>query len=324
LNRRKILVALGAVLMAPLAKAQQAARITRVGFLANSDASTLANYLDAFRQGLRELGYVEGHNVVYEYRYAEGKYERLPGLAAELVRAKVDAIVIEGSAATKAARNATKTIPIVMAQVGDPVGSGFIQSLARPGANVTGVTTLSLDLVGKQMGLLKEMVPGLTSVAVIWNPDHPGHPRAMPGIETAARSLGLELRLVEVRRLGELEKALAEVARRRPGALTAVSEPIYDSQQAQIAKFALQNRLPTAYTKVFAQKGGLMSYGARFPDLYKRAAVCVDKLLKGAKPADLPVEQPTQFELIINLKTAKAIGITIPQSVLLRADEVIQ
>lgn len=323
-GRRQFLVASSALLVAPLAKAQQAAKVARVGFLGAGDATNLANYLEAFRLGLRELGYLEGRNIVIEYRFAEGKYERLPGFAADLVRLKVDAIVIEGSAAMQAARNATRTVPIVMALVGDPVGSGFIQSLARPGANISGVTTLSLELVGKQMELLKEIVPGLGRVAVLWNPDHPGHPRAIPGIRTAARTLGLELQLVEVRSIDELDKAFAELARKRPGALTAVSEPIYDRQQTRIADFAAQNRLPAAYTKAFAQRGGLMSYGARFPDLFRRAAVYVDKILKGAKPADLPVEQPTKFELIINLKTARKLGLNISRDFLARVDEVIQ
>lgn len=295
-----------------------------MGFLGNSDRSTLGSYLDAFHQELRELGYFEGRNILIEYRWAEGKYERVPSLVNELVSLKVDAIVTEGSVATQAARNATGTIPIVMAQVGDPVGSGFIQSLARPGANVTGVTTLSLGLVGKQMELLKEIVPDLGGIAVLWNPDHPGHPRAIPDIETAARRMGLNLQLVEVRTLKELNGALAELVRKRPGALTAISEPIYDSQQKRIAEFAVRNGLPSAYTKAFADMGGLLSYGARFDDLFRLAAVVLDKILKGAKPADLPVEQPTKFELSINLKTAKALGLKIPPSVLLRADRVIE
>jgi putative ABC transport system substrate-binding protein len=323
-KRRQFLVAASALLVAPRPRAQPVAKVARVGFLGNSDRSTLANYLEVFNQELRELGYIEGRNISIEYRWAEGKYARIPSLVNELVRLKVDAIVTEGSVATQAARKATSTIPIVMAQVGDPVGSGFIQSLAHPGANVTGVTTLSLGLVGKQMELLKEIVPGLGRVAVLWNPDHPGHPRAMPDIKAAARRMGLNLQLVEVRNLDELNVALAGLARKRPSALTAVSEPIYDSQQKRIAEFAVQNGIASAYTKAFADMGGLMSYGARFDDLFRLAAVVLDKIIKGAKPADLPVEQPTKFELIINLKTARTLGLKIPQSVLLRADRVIE
>ncbi len=292
--------------------------------MANSDPTYLASCLDAFRQGLRELGYREGQNIAIEYRYAAGKYERLPDFATELVRLKVDVIVTESSIATQAGRSATTTIPNVMALVGDPVGAVLIRSLTRPGANITGVTSLSLDLVGKQMEMLKEMVPGLDRVAVVWNPGHPGHPRTTPGARAAARTLGLELQLTEVRSLYDLGQAFAELTRKRPGALIAMSDPLYDAQQKRIADFAMQNRLPTAYTKAFAEYGGLISYGARFPDLYKNAAVYVGKILKGAKPADLPVEQPTRFELVVNRKTANALGLAIPLTILLRADRVIE
>ncbi len=292
--------------------------------MANSDPTYLASCLDAFRQGLRELGYREGQNIAIEYRYAAGKYERLPDFATELVRLKVDVIVTESSIATQAGRSATTTIPNVMALVGDPVGAVLIRSLTRPGANITGVTSLSLDLVGKQMEMLKEMVPGLDRVAVVWNPGHMGHPRTTPGARAAARTLGLELQLTEVRSLYDLGQAFAELTRKRPGALIAMSDPLYDAHQKWIADFAMQNRLPTAYTKAFAEYGGLISYGARFPDLYKNAAVYVGKILKGAKPADLPVEQPTRFELVVNRKTANALGLAIPLTILLRADRVIE
>ncbi len=260
-----------------------------------------------------------------EYRYAEGRYDRLPDLAAELVRLEVNVIVTEGQAATQAAKNATRTVPIVMALVADPVGTGLIHSLARPGSNITGVTTLSLELIGKQMELLKEIVPELTQLAVLWNPASLAQALALKRIKTEARSLGLELQLIEVRGVSELDKAFAEMTRKRPGALTAVSAPEFDSQQRRIAEFSVQNRLPAVYTKTaFAEAGGLMSYGARFPDLFRRAAGYVDKILKGTKPADLPVEQPTRFELVINMKTARALGLTIPPSVLVRADRVIE
>jgi putative ABC transport system substrate-binding protein len=318
-------LALG-VLAAPLAAdAQPPAKVPQVGFLGGSSPSTLATYIEAFRQGLRELGYLEGRTIVIEYRYAEGRDDRLPDLAAELVRLKVDVIVTAGNAATQAAKNATRTIPIVMALVADPVVTGFIHSLARPGSNITGVTTLSLELIGKQMELLKEIVPELSRLAVLWNPASPAQVRALKGIETAARTLGVEVQFVEARGVSELDKAFAEMTRKRPGALTALSNPMFDSQQGQIAEFSAQNRLPAVYSKTaFAEAGGLLSYGARFPDLFRRAAGYVDKILKGTKPADLPVEQPTKFELVINLKTAKALGLTIPPSLLVRADKVIQ
>jgi len=327
MRRRELLVAFGAsAVAAPHASVAQQARIpARVGFLANSDATSLAHYVDAFRQGLRELGYLEGRTVAIEYRYAEGKHERLPDLAAELVRLEMDVIVTEGTSATLAARNATRIIPIVMALVGDPIGSGLVDSLARPGGNITGLTTLSLDLVGKHMELLKEIVPGLRRIAVLWNPAHPAHAPALNGIGTAARSLGLELQLVAARDADELDKAFSELARTRPGALAAVSDTMLDGQQTRLAEFAARSNLPTAYTKaLFVEAGGLLSYGARFSDLFRRASAYVDKILKGEKPANLPVEQPVAFELIVSLKAARLLGVTVPPSLLARADELIE
>jgi putative ABC transport system substrate-binding protein len=324
-RRRQFLIASSALLVAPLVEAQQAAKVARVGFLGAGDATNLANYLGAFRLGLRELGYLEGRNIVIEYRFAEGKYERLPDLAAQLVQIKVDVIVTEGTNSTQAAKNAAKTIPIVMALVGDPVGSGLIHSLARPGSNITGVTSLSFDLVGKQMQMLKEIVPGLGRMALLWDPVNTVAVRALKGIETDARALGLELQLIEARAASELDKAFSELAKKRPGALTVASSLMFDGQQRRIADLAAQNRLPAVYTKTaFVEAGGLISYGAHFPDLFKRASVYVDKILKGAKPSDLPVEQPVKFQLVINLKTAKALGLKISRDFLARVDEVIQ
>jgi putative tryptophan/tyrosine transport system substrate-binding protein len=325
-QRRYFLIAAGALLAAPLAaRAQQPARIARIGFLGAGSAYSLATYIEAFRQGLHEAGYVEGKNIMIEYRWAEDKYERLPDLAAQLLQIKVDVIVTEGTNSTQVARNATKNIPIVMALAGDPVGSGLIQSLARPGSNVTGVTTLSLELVGKQMQMLKAIVPGLGRMALLWDPVNAAAVRALKGIETDARSLGLELQLIEARAASELDRAFSALAKKRPGALTVTSSLMFDGQQRRIADLAAQHRLPAIYSKTpFAEAGGLISYGANFHDLFKRASVYVDKILKGAKPVDLPVEQPIKFELVINLKSAKTLALTIPQSLLLRADRVIQ
>jgi putative ABC transport system substrate-binding protein len=327
MRRRELLVALAAsaVGLPRPSFAQQARKAARVGFVGNSDASSLASYVEALRQGLRELGYLEGRTVTIEYRYAEGKLERLPDLAAELVALEMDVIVTEGTSATLAAKNATRSVPIVMALVADAVGSGLVDSLARPGGNITGLTTLSLDLVGKHMELLKEIVPGLGRVAVLWNPTHPAHPPALKGIEMAARTLGLELQLVEARDVYELDKAFSELARTRPGALAAMSDTMLDGQQRRLAEFAAGTRLPAAYTKaLFVESGGLISYGARFSDLFRRASVYVDKILKGERPTNLPVEQPTAFELILNLKTAKVLGLTVPPSLLGRAEQVIE
>ncbi|MBI3373892.1 MAG: ABC transporter substrate-binding protein [Betaproteobacteria bacterium] len=331
MNRRDTvctLVALGASALAlPLRAYPQASatRMPRMGFLGTSSAGNLTMLIEALRQGLRELGRIEGQTIAIDYRYAEGHPERLAGLAAELVQLKVDVIVTEGTSATQAARNASTLVPIVMALVGDPVGSKLIQSLARPGSNITGVTGLSYDLIGKQLELLKEIVPGLKRLAALWNPANSSHLAAMKEFGTAARALRLELRLMEAQDANELDTALSQLAATRPDALIAASDPTFDSHQKRIAEFTTKNRLPSVYTKTaFAEAGGLISYGARYPDLFRRAAAYVDKILKGAKPADLPVEQPTKFECVINLKTAKALGLKIPQSVLIRADRVIE
>ena len=301
----------------------------RIGFLGSSSPSTpgLAGYVEAFRQGLAELGYVEGRSIVIEYRYAHGNNDRLLELAADLLGRAVEVIVTEGTNATAAAKRATRTVPIVMALVGDPVGTGLVESLARPGANITGVTTLAQALTGKQMELLKEVVPALTTLAVIWNPTHRPSLVAMERIAADARTLKLELQRIEADDADELDLALAEVTRIRSGALLPLPTPELDGKQIRIAEFALRNRLPAIYNKTaFAEAGGLMTYGARFTDLFRRAAAYVDKILEGRQALQTcPIEQPTKFELVINLKTAKALGITDPEvDMLLRAAEVIQ
>jgi putative ABC transport system substrate-binding protein len=277
------------------------------------------------KQGLRELGWIEGQNVGLEYRYANNKLEQLPNLAAELVRLKVDVIVTGGEAGIRAARGATSTIPIVMANSGDPVGTGLITSLSRPGGNMTGLSLLTPDLGGKRLELLKETVPKVSRVAVLWNPTNAVKVLELKSTEVAAKALGVTVTSFEVRAPTDFGRAFAAIGREHPTALITLTDPLTLGHQKQIAEFAAKSRLPMiAENREFAEAGGLMTYGPNLLDLWRRAATYVDKILKGAKPADLPVEQPTKFELVINLKTAKALGLTIPQSILLRADEVIQ
>jgi len=282
--------------------------------------------LDAFRQGLRELGWVEGQNIAIEYRFAEGRFDRLPDLAAELVRLKVDIIVAQPTPAAVAAKNATKTIPIVMISVGDPVGLGLIASLARPGGNVTGSSySVGPEIAGKLLELLKETVPKVRRVAILWNPANPAQPLFIRELNVAAPSLGVQLQLLEARGPNEFEGAFAAMAKERAGALLVMADGMFLLHRTRLADLAARSRLPAAYgVRDHVDAGGLMSYGSSTRDLFRRSATFVDKILKGAKPADLPVEQPTKFELVINAKTAKALGLTIPPSLLQRADEVIQ
>ena len=316
------------LLAAPLAAdAQQAGKVPRIGFLGVTSPSDRPSHLDAFRQRLRELGWVEGQNIVIDYRYAEGRVDRLPDLAAELVRLKVDLIVASaGTQAATAAKNATETIPIVMIYVRDPVGTGLIASLARPGGNVTGVSgSAGLELFAKQLELLKETVPKIRRVAILSNPDNAYHQLAIREVNVAARSLGVQLQLLEARGPNEFDGAFAAMATERVGALLVLSDAIFNSHRTRLADLAARSRLPAAYgVRESVEAGGLMSYGPSFLDLFRRSAAYVDKILKGAKPADLPVEQPTKFELVINLKTAKALGLDVPPSLLARADEVIE
>jgi len=315
------------LLTAPLAaEAQQAGRVPRIGFLATGSHSDMSPRLDAFRQGLRELGWVEGQNIVIDYRSAEGKLDRLPDLAAELVRLKVDIIVAVPTPAAAAAKNAIETIPIVMIGVGDPVGTGLIASLARPGGNATGLSfSVGLEIAGKLLELLKETVPKVRRVAILSNPANPVQPLLIREVNVAARSLGVQLQHLEARGPNEFDGAFAAMAKERVGALLIVADGMLIFHRTRLADLAARSRLPAAYgDRVHVEAGGLMSYGPSVRDLFRGSATFVDKILKGAKPGDLPVEQPTKFELVINLKTAKALGLTIPQSLLQRADEVIQ
>jgi ABC-type uncharacterized transport system substrate-binding protein len=316
-----------ALLAAPLgAEGQPAGKIYRIGYLAGGSPERRPRLLAAFRQGLRDLGWVEGQNIIIEYRYAEGRSERLPDLAAELVRFKVDTIVAPTIQDATAAKNATGTIPIVMVAVTHPVGTGLIASLARPGGNVTGLSfSVGVETYGKGLQLLKETVPKVRRVAILWNPANPASRLAIREVNVAARSLGVQLQLLEARGPSEFDGAFAVMAKERPGALLVVSDTLFILHRTRLADLAARNRLPAAYgAREYVDAGGRMAYGASLPDLWRRAATYVDKILKGAKPGDLPVEQPTKFELVINLKTAKALGLTIPQSVLGRADEVIE
>jgi putative ABC transport system substrate-binding protein len=317
-----------AVLLAPLAgEAQHAATIPRIGLLfptSLSDPRT-PRFLEAFRQGLRELGYAEGQNIAIESRFAEGKWDQLPGLAAELVRVKVDVIVTYTTPATQAAKQATGTIPIVVAAVIDPVAAGLVASLARPGGNITGLSQMVPELVGKQLEVLKEVAPKISRVAILSNPANPAHALAIRDVKVAARSLGVQLQLLEARGPSEIESAFAAMTIERAGAVILLVDSMLIDHRTRIADLAARRRLPTVSATIeTAEAGGLMAYGPSVRDMFRRAAAYVDKILKGAKPADLPIEQPTKFELVINLRTARALGLTIPQSVLLRADQVIQ
>jgi putative tryptophan/tyrosine transport system substrate-binding protein len=311
------------------ASAQQPAKVARIGFLATTNLAANPHLQEAFLQGLRDLGYVEGRNVVIEYRDAEGTLERLPALAAELIALKVDVIVAPGTPQALAAKQATRTLPIVFAVAGDPVGSGLVTSLARPGGNVTGLSSVTSDLVGKCLEQLTQAVPGVSRVAVLWQPGGFGE-RAekdmQKAAEVAGRTLGLRLQFVEARRPADIGKAFSDMTRGRAGALTVLGGgTMLFAERRRLVDLAAKNRLPAVYPwRDFVDAGGLMSYGANFPDLYRRAATYVDKILKGAKPGDLPVEQPTKFELVINVKAATALGLTVPQSLLGRADEVIR
>ena len=307
-----------------VSQAQQPAKIPRIGYLANSRSAGVARY-DAFRQGLRELGYVEGKTIVLERRYAEGKQDRLSALVAELVRLKVDVIVTGSPSATRSAKQATSTIPIVMLADDDPVGWGFVASLARPGRNITGLATLSPELSGKQLELLREITPQLSRVAVLGNAGQPGNPQALKEINLAADSLGVKLQYVDVQDPNAIESAFQAASKERADAVLVVSTTALYLHRRHIADLAVKSRLPTIYGRPeYVEDGGLLYYGPSYNDLVRRAASYVDKILKGARPGDLPIEQPTNFELIINLKAAKQIGLTIPPNVLAPADKVMK
>jgi putative ABC transport system substrate-binding protein len=326
-RRRLILALMAGALAAPLVSfAQQPTKTARIGFLHPASPQGGEPRLQAFRDGLRELGYVEGKNLQLEVRWGEGKLERLPTLAAELVQAKVDVIVATTSPAIVAARQATRTVPIVMPLSSDPVGDGLVASLARPGGNITGLSLMAPELGQKRLELLQETFPKVSrAVAVLWNPAYLGMRARYEQAQVAAPAVGLTVRSVEVRDTRELDAAFEAIIREHPDALLLLVDPFTISQRARIVEFAAEQRLPAIYeSSDFVDVGGLISYGPNIQDLFRRAATYVDKILRGAKPADLPIEQPTQFELVINMRAAKALGIKFPDSILLRADKVIE
>jgi putative ABC transport system substrate-binding protein len=329
MNRRTAIRRLATFILttASLAEAQQPKKVPRIGYLSNADPARESARAEAIRLALRERGYIEGQNIATEYRYAEGRRDRLPVLAAELVLLKVDIILVSGaSSVVRAAKNATKTIPIVMGGLGaDPVEAGFVESLARPGGNVTGITNLSRKLGGKRLELLKEAVPKLTRVAVLYESESSAMLIELKEIQAAARALRVTVQLWEVRGTDDFERVFAALNKRRPDGFYVISGPLMFANEKRTVGYALKSRLPSVYnSRGGVEAGGLMSYGADFEDSYRRVAYYVDRILKGAKPADLPVEQPMKFELVINLKTAKQIGLTIPQWTLQKADKVIR
>jgi ABC-type uncharacterized transport system substrate-binding protein len=324
LNWLAVVFAVGLIL-APLAvEAQPAVKVPRIGLLMGG-SSGRDSRVEAFRQGFRELGYIEGQTIAIEWRFAEGQEARLAPLVAELIRLKVDVIVTDGNQATGAAKSATKTVPIVIASDSDPVGMGTVASLARPGGNITGLTNFLTGLSQKRLEVLRDALPGISRVGIIWNPENPQSGSSFQEAQIAARALGLRVQSLEVRGPGDFEGAFQAATKGRAGALSVLSDALMFAHRTRVLALAAKHKLPTIHTQsLWVEAGGLMSYGTHFPDLFRRAATYVDKILKGAKPADLPIEQPTKFELVINLKTAKALGLTIPPALLLRADRVIE
>jgi putative tryptophan/tyrosine transport system substrate-binding protein len=318
---------LGAMLLALSlpAEAQQAKKVSRIGYMSSLLPAAESTRIESFRAGLRELGYVEGKNIAVEYRWAEGKFDRLPGIAAEFVRQKVDIIVTGGPTATRPAKQATSRIPIVMTFDSDPVGSGFVASLARPGGNITGLSSLSPEISGKQLELLKEIIPMLSRIALLGTSTNPGNSQALRETELAAQAFGVRLQYLDILDPKDTESAFQAASKGHAEAVLMLSSPVTISQRRQVADLAVKSRLPTIYARPeFVEDGGLVTYSASIADLFRRAATYVDKILKGAKPAELPVEQPTKFEFVINLNAAKQIGLTIPPNVLARADRVIK
>jgi putative ABC transport system substrate-binding protein len=329
MRRREFIALLGGAAIAwPLAvRAQQEKNFARIGLLSPFSPSTAALWHQAFRQGLRDLGWIEGKNISIEYRYAEERADVLPDLAVDLVRLNVDVIVASVSTDALAAKHATKTIPIVMASAGDPVASGLVESLAQPGGNITGLSQIAPELAGKRLELLKQMLPTLARVAVLWNPQNPGASSTLTWreIQLPARELGLQLHSLEVRSSRDFDEAFGDATRAGAGALIITPDPLFATNVKRLAELATKSRLPSIFhLREFADSGGLVSYGIDRSDQFRRAATYVDKILKGTKPADLPIEQPTKFELVINLKTAKTLGLTVPPSILALADEVIE
>jgi putative tryptophan/tyrosine transport system substrate-binding protein len=326
-NRREFITLVGGATIAyqPAASAQQRGKPQRIGLLMPVSAEAAAANVAAFRQGLRDLGYVEGRDVALEYRYANGKDNLLPGFTAELVRVGVDVILTWGTPSARAAKDGTSTIPIVMAAIADPTGTGIVQSLARPGGNVTGLTSIAVEIDGKRLELLREIAPTISRVGVFWNPTNPVGQVLVNQTKLAAASLGLELLLIPIQDVGHFEQAFATFTSERLNGLTVNSDTLFLDNQTRILDFAAQARIPATYPyREFVDAGGLMYYGPNYLDLFRRAATHVDKILKGAAPGDLPVEQPTNFELVVNLKAARALGLAVPQSILVRANEVIE
>ena len=325
MKRREFITFLGSVAAAwPLAASAQS-KIPRIGFMGNSTAALEANLIDAFREGLREHGYEEGRNIVIEYRWADGKYDQFPALVAELIAAKVDAIVTAGTPAALAIKRATTTVPLVMVAVGDPVGTGLVPSLARPGGNLTGLSSIAPDLEGKRLQLLREVVPALSHVAMFINSLNPFHVSSMRQARAAAQAMGIKLQLHDIRKSEDLDDAFAAIRKERPDALLILADRVFLHNRERMMDFTKEQRLPNvnAY-KELVEVGGLMSYGPSYEDMHKRAAIYIDKILKGAKPADLPIEQPSKFTFIINLKAAKALGVTVPSQLLGLADQLIE
>ena len=324
MRRALLLAAASFPAFALTAFAQQPRKVYRIGFIWDSP-TVWPDALASFREGLRKLGWVEGRNIVFEYRWAEGRFDRLDDLARDLVRHKVDVIIAPSTVYTEAAKRATSSIPVIFLSHADPVGSGHVASLARPGGNVTGLTIVMSETSVKALEVLKRAVPGLASVAVLWDPATPSHQPALKSLETAARTLGLRLQSVGVRRAAEFDGAFAAITRERSGGVLVLSTPLFMGAPKQLAELALKHKLPTMFgPSAHAEAGGLMSFGPDRADLFQRGADYVDRILKGAKPADLPVQRAAKFELVINLKTAKALGLTIPQSLLVQADRVIE
>jgi putative ABC transport system substrate-binding protein len=326
MQRREFIILIGGVVAAwPfVARAQQPAKVPRIGFLGNSTAALESNLVGPFREGLRDLGYEEGLSIAIEYRWAQGMYERFPVLIAELIGLNVDVIVTAGTPAALAVKKATTSIPLVMIAVGEPVETGLVASLARPGGNATGVSSLSYGIAGKRLELLREVVPSISRIAVLWNPGSPIMVIQEEETRAAAEVLGMKMLSLGVRTLEEIEEALAAIVRERPGALLVLADRLFLHHRRRIMDFAIEQRLPVHAYRELVEIGGLMSYEPDYADLHRRAAAYVDKILKGAKPADLPVERPVKFVLVLNLQAARQLGVTVPPSVMLRADEVIE
>ena len=313
------------LITAPVTQAQQPVKVPRIGFLGAGTAASISSRVEAFRQGLRERGFIEGKTIAVEYRYGEGKVDRLSEQAAELAKLKVNVIVTAGSQATRPAKEATATIPIVMAQDNDPVGSGFVTSLAQPGGNVTGLANLTTELSGKQVEILKEVMPKLARLAVLRDLTEPGNPQAVRETDRAAQGFGIQRFYLDVRSAPDIEPAFLSAGKKQVEALLVMPSSVFNTHRKQIVELAAKNRWPGMYPRAdYVDDGGLMTYGANTNDLYRRAAIFVDKILKGTKPADIPVEQPVKFDLVFNLKAAKQIGLTIPPNVLARAERVIR